>query len=105
MVQCMGGGDVYFSSRFAIVGTGKPRCIRKDLRDIALAVIARHKYDIEPAQLRGTGLTGRLRQQLRYLVVREARAAGHSGVAIAAFLAISPSRVSEIARSTTNVEL
>ena len=53
--------------------------------------------------LRGRNLCARHLQELRYRIIRQAARAGHPGVAIASFFRMSPSRVSEIIRSSPEI--
>jgi REP element-mobilizing transposase RayT len=97
---CARGGDLYFEQRFA---TGfetfdAPQMKRQDLRDIVMTMVSRFAANLPLNALRGKHLHNRELQQLRSSIIREAARRGHSGVAIATFFAISPSRVSEICR-------
>jgi REP element-mobilizing transposase RayT len=93
------GGDVYFSANFASTTERGERSIRRmDMRDIALTILQGSFPDIRIADLRGTYLPGRKLQNIRARIIREAAKGGHTGVAIAAFFTMSPSRVSSLSR-------
>jgi hypothetical protein len=69
-----------------------------DLRDLALGIVITDHADLPLIALRGPRLPSRSLTQLRQKIIRHASKLGYSGVAIAAFFTMSPSRVSEIAR-------
>ena len=94
------GGDLYHAANY-VSHPRRPAAMiqRRDLRDIALAGISAQVGDLPLRCLRGKFLPGRHLQRLRHSIIRQAYAAGHSGTAIASFFAMSPSRVSEIARA------
>lgn len=94
-------GDEYFAANYA-VSVSPERIIpsrRIDLRDLALCAVAVKHHDLALDALRGRNLYARELQELRYRIIRQAARAGHSGVAIASFFRMSPSRVSEVIRS------
>lgn len=92
-------GDKYFDVNYAtLAGTCRGRPTKLDLRDIALQTILVNHADLPLHQLRGGRLPSRELQMLRHSIIQKAAAAGHSGIAISSFFAMSPSRVSEVAR-------
>lgn len=95
------GGDDYFGLRFTAPSTNPTitSLPRPDLRDIALKVVAVQYADLPLSQLKGSRIASARLRELRNEIIRRASRAGHSGSAIAAFFAMSPSRISEISRA------
>jgi hypothetical protein len=99
-------GNAYFNENFATSAL-RPhtvRTLRRDLRDLAINILAVQAPDTHLSSLRGPYLPSRHFQKIRHEIIRAAAREGHSGRDIARFFQMSPTRVSEIARGRFSTE-
>jgi REP element-mobilizing transposase RayT len=103
------GGDRHWEDRYGWLFQPRPRQSfawqpqeprpRADLRDTARAIAAAHGPGLDLEHIRGRA-GGPTIVRVRHAIIRQLAADGHRGRDIAAFLRISPSRVSEVRHRT-----